>query len=236
MAPPARPPVHAPAAFRCGLAIGSVTLAAAITTGPGGEHLFPEPPERFVHGVTFLYAAAILSAWLGGRGPGVLAALLAALVVDIFITPPLYSITLDWDFLLRILVFTLSALLVGWLSVRRHRTEEALRLSRDQLEQRVAERRGDRPRRNAQLHAEIAARARAEETPPEQAALLDLTHDTVFVRDEGDVITYWNRGAEQLYGWSRAEAIGTVSHIRMQTVFPSPLKDLMRELPRTAPR
>ena len=36
-----------------------------------------------------------------------------------------------------------------------------------------------------------------------QARLLDLTHDTIFVRDMNDVITYWNRGAEELYGWSR---------------------------------
>jgi PAS domain-containing protein len=32
----------------------------------------------------------------------------------------------------------------------------------------------------------------------EQAGLLDLTHDTVFVRDMNDVITYWNRGAAEL--------------------------------------
>lgn len=42
----------------------------------------------------------------------------------------------------------------------------------------------------------------------EQAALLDLTHDTVFVGDMNDVITYWNRGAAELYGWTREEAIG----------------------------
>jgi PAS domain S-box-containing protein len=46
----------------------------------------------------------------------------------------------------------------------------------------------------------------------ERARLLDLTHDTVFVRDMNDVITYWNRGAEELYGWQRDEAIGQVSH------------------------
>ena len=43
---------------------------------------------------------------------------------------------------------------------------------------------------------------RAEATLREHARLLDLTHDTVFVRDKADVITYWNRGAEALYGWS----------------------------------
>src|SRR5215475_6330533 len=46
----------------------------------------------------------------------------------------------------------------------------------------------------------------------ERARLLDLTHDSVFVRDMRDVITFWNRGAEELYGWPRDEAVGQVSH------------------------
>jgi two-component system sensor kinase FixL len=64
----------------------------------------------------------------------------------------------------------------------------------------------------------------------EQARLLDLTHDTIFVRDMGDVITYWNRGAEELYGWRRDEAVGKVSHQLMKTVFPVPLEDITAEL------
>jgi PAS domain S-box-containing protein len=64
----------------------------------------------------------------------------------------------------------------------------------------------------------------------EQARLLDLTHDSIFVRDMGDVITYWNRGAEELYGWRRDDALGKVSHQLMQTVFPVPLEDITAEL------
>ena len=44
----------------------------------------------------------------------------------------------------------------------------------------------------------IAKGRKSFEALREQAGLLDLTHDTVFVRDMNDVITYWNRGAAEL--------------------------------------
>ncbi len=42
----------------------------------------------------------------------------------------------------------------------------------------------------------------------EQATLLDQAHDAIHVRNMSDVIIYWNKGAEHLYGWTAAEAIG----------------------------
>src|SRR3981189_279075 len=63
-------------------------------------------------------------------------------------------------------------------------------------------------------------REQAEAVLREQASLLDLTHDTIFVRDMDDVITYWNRGAEELYGWTSQEAAGQVSHQLTPTNFP----------------
>ncbi len=80
---------------------------------------------------------------------------------------------------------------------------------------------------------DIEDRKRAEEVLREQAQLLDLTHDTVFVRDMNDITTYWNRGAEELYGWGREEAVGKVSHQLMQTIFPAPLEEITATLHRT---
>ena len=64
----------------------------------------------------------------------------------------------------------------------------------------------------------------------EQADLLETTHDAIIVRNMNDVITFWNRGAEQLYEWSKEEAIGKVSHELLQTAFPAALGDLKSTL------
>jgi len=68
----------------------------------------------------------------------------------------------------------------------------------------------------------------------EQANLLKLTHDGIFVRDMNHLITYWNRGAEDLYGWSADEVVGKViKHQLLKTVFPAPLEEIEAELLRT---
>ncbi len=62
--------------------------------------------------------------------------------------------------------------------------------------------------------SERAARRQAEERLREQAALLDLTHEAIFVQDMEYRVRYWNRGAEQLYSWPAAEAVGQdVTHL-----------------------
>lgn len=42
----------------------------------------------------------------------------------------------------------------------------------------------------------------------DQAALLDTATDAIVVRDLDHRITYWNRSAERLYGWSAEEVLG----------------------------
>ena len=56
-----------------------------------------------------------------------------------------------------------------------------------------------------------------------QSQLLDLSFNAVLLRDEEDRITYWNKGAEELYGWTRDEILGQITHRLFQTQFPEPL-------------
>ena len=67
----------------------------------------------------------------------------------------------------------------------------------------------------------------------DHARLLDLTHDGIFVRDMADVVLYWNRGAEELYGWPRALAVGQTTHRLIQTQFPAGRGEVMAQLLRT---
>jgi PAS domain S-box-containing protein len=53
-----------------------------------------------------------------------------------------------------------------------------------------------------------------------QARLLNLSHDMIFARDRRGVITFWNKAAEETYGWQAAEAVGRVADELLQTVYP----------------
>ncbi len=67
----------------------------------------------------------------------------------------------------------------------------------------------------------------------ERAELIDLTHDTIVVRDMDNVILDWNHAAEGLYGWTRQEAVGKVAPELLRTEFPIPLEEITATLLRT---
>lgn len=53
-----------------------------------------------------------------------------------------------------------------------------------------------------------------------QARLLNLSHDMIFVRDRAGVINFWNKAAEQTYGWTADEALGRSADELLQTTYP----------------
>ncbi|OUM01978.1 hypothetical protein A8M77_12745 [Variovorax sp. JS1663] len=67
----------------------------------------------------------------------------------------------------------------------------------------------------------------------EHADLLNLTHDAMIVRDMDASITYWNRGAEKMYGWTAQEALGRSAPELLKTVSTVPLEQIESQVLRT---
>ncbi|HEY0256357.1 MAG TPA: PAS domain S-box protein, partial [Candidatus Methylacidiphilales bacterium] len=70
----------------------------------------------------------------------------------------------------------------------------------------------------------------AERKLRDQALILDLANDSIFIRDIEDRITYWNQGAERLYGWTKEEALGHPTHFLLKTEFPQPIEVIRNQL------
>jgi K+-sensing histidine kinase KdpD len=99
-------------------------------------HLWPKPPLILSYGIAALSVttaliiawwlainlhtapvslfrcAIILSAWLGGIGPGVLAVVLSFLAFAYHFVPPIYSLAMEVQQIPRFLIFVLSALYI----------------------------------------------------------------------------------------------------------------------------
>ena len=82
----------------------------------------------------------------------------------------------------------------------------------------------------SKIARDIRQRKRYEQRLVEQAHLLDLTGDAILVRDGRDRILDWNRAAEEMYGFTREEALGKVSHDLLRTEFPEPLPGILEIL------
>ena len=96
--------------------------------------------EPYTDITPLFYAAIVVSAWFGGRGPGLLAVLLSGVAIDYYFVPPLYTFGLGSKSISFLVVFGLLAVLTSWMSTKRKEAEEALKQARDELEMRVQER------------------------------------------------------------------------------------------------
>ena len=77
---------------------------------------------------------------------------------------------------------------------------------------------------------DVAERRQEQIATREQAALLELTQDSVFVIDIEGRVLFWSRGAEAMFGYSKTQAVGTIAHELLCTEFPQPLADIRTEL------
>jgi C4-dicarboxylate-specific signal transduction histidine kinase len=103
--------------------------------------------------------------------------IISVLLLDYFFVPPLFSLELnDPLYLVVLLAFVGTALLIGRLMALRRRAEEALQKLAGELELKVQERTAELAKANNELRGEIAERQRAEEAL--QKAQGELAHVT----------------------------------------------------------
>ncbi|MEC4812739.1 MAG: PAS domain S-box protein [Scytonema sp. PMC 1069.18] len=108
-------------------------------------------------------------------------------------------------------------------------TEKQLK-AKDELEQKLQESTEELIEINERLQRELFKRERQHRKLREQTELLDLVQDTIITKDLNGIITFWNHSAEELYGFSKEEAVGKEAHELLQSQFPLPLSDINRTL------
>ena len=154
--------------------------------------------ETLTAALVYLCVVVLTSLW-AGRAASLLVCVVASLCLNYFFTPPLFEIGVT-ETIDEVALFAFTTTAVGMALVITQLASGARRSF------------GEIQAREAKLR--------------EQAGLLNLTHDSIMVRDMADVVTYWNRGAEELYGWTPKEAAGHVTHVLLQTTFPRPLEEI----------
>jgi len=181
------------------------------------------------------WAAVVLSAWYCGVGPSVVCTVISVIGVWYWFLPVVNSFTFQnpkGEISSMVLFCVLAALVVvlgeanrrlkarsQLATAERIRIKDELREAQAQLESRVQERTVELNLANQKFSQE-AERVRT------QAEWLDAANDAIFVGGSDEGITYWNKGAERLYGWARAEVIGKSPHELLHTDFPSPFAEI----------
>ena len=110
--------------------------------------------------------------------------------------------------------FAAFSALIWWNAVsldradeKRREAEMNLQKAHAELELRITERTVNLRQTNEALQMQILLQQRAEEKIREQAKLLDEAKDAIMVLDMEHRITFWNKGAERLYGWTAKETL-----------------------------
>ncbi len=130
----------------------SYGLAAAATSFAWLVDVLLE--ERFTESSGGLYvAAALISTWYGGMGPGVFAGVFTAAINLVFFDHPELSMAVGIHGCERLILFSIVSLVVSWLVARIRRNQKLLSDLNSELERKVEQRTAALNESNQQLEA-----------------------------------------------------------------------------------
>ena len=185
---------------RYGLALCVVCTSMLITFGLRGLI----EPDRFRVTYALFYAAVLASAWYAGRGPGLLAIALSALVANFFFFPPMGP-SFSFDGLLQAGVFSSVSLFVVYLTERSKRAEEATRGSEEAL-------------RDSQARL---------------AGIVESAMDAIITVGDDQRVLLFNHAAEQMFRCPAREAIGQPLERFIPERYRAPHSEHVRQFGRT---
>jgi PAS domain S-box-containing protein len=121
--------------------------------------------------------------------------------------------------------------------VRLKKMEEALQETQEELERQVEAHAAELGEAGQQLRRALLIQKQLQQQLQQyakqsrrQAELLDLAYDMIYVHDMNAKIIFWNRGAEDAYGWKRKEALGKSIHDLLQTEYDQPYRKIIGTL------
>jgi K+-sensing histidine kinase KdpD len=143
---------------------------------------------------SFFLGAVMLSSWISGLGPGLVATLLGTVAADYFLIPPVYAITFDSSRLVQRSAFVAISVLISSLNDARRRAIDALAAEGARLDHRVMERTAELAAVNESLRSEIERRSQSERN---FRGLIDAAPDAILVIDsEGRIVRSTTKPSE----------------------------------------
>lgn len=178
--------------------IACVTPALAVVLDASFSRLWGIDPPASV-----FFCGIIIVAWVSGPGPALLATALTVLAFDYFLLPPIYSFTLEFREVPRLVLLTIGALFVVLLSAAQRRTTASLQRARDEQRETVQE----LQKLNEALRVENTERRRADENMRRTEQELRLLADNIPVlaaryRPDG-TMDFRNKAWQDYTGLSR---------------------------------
>src|SRR5256885_941323 len=183
----------------------SYTVAGLLTTLALSLALLGEGVWGAAATYSFFLGAVMLSSWVGGLGPGILATVLGTFAADYFLIEPIHAVTVDVSRIVQLSAFIGISALISSLNDSRRRAVEALASERAELETRVTERTAALAESNETPRAEIERRDRSERN---FRGLIDAAPDPIVVIDSEGRIVKVNDEAERMFGYSRDAMLG----------------------------
>jgi PAS domain S-box-containing protein len=151
------------------------------------------------------FIATLACGWWVGTGPGLVSMAMGAAAAEYFVAAPDGRYLFYGGNTAGLLLYLSSSATLVWLFSR-------IRVGQQSLETRV--------RQLTKARGDLFDRQN----------LLDLAQDSILSLQMNGAIEFWNKGAEQMYGWSATEALGRISYELFRAVLPQPLAEIEQTL------